>query len=525
MATYTLRPNGFLSGTSYTSYNVASNAQLVTYLSDASDTTFGLRNAGGTAKTYFSLSAPTITAGEFVARAGHFIRYKGGGIAFDNPNVSEQTGLLTYRSTDSQPTTTPTFTPTNPASFTTLEVGYSSVSWSVADCANLRTLFYDYRYNNGSLYQLSIADIGATLYTLAVPTVSVSPQTVTTAAKPTVSATVTATYGWEASEPDTSNMKRVVTEVRIESGGSGVGTGTLLSYNYVDTFGFASGTVNVTMPDAIANGTYNLYVRAVRYRDGQTTAQAIATSEQASAWAASTLTMNTTPPTAPTVTVTADQTNDRVQIDVTPVASAGFTSPIIEVQRTDDLGATWTTVRGWNVAGTFGTATTNYDYEAPRNNSVQYRARVTATYTGGLTLTSAWTTPGAVGITIAADWNLKCPTLPSLNRTNVQVIEQPGEEMTEDLGVFRPLDRRYPVVVAGQLGGWDGTLTIFTTTAAEWNAIRALLESQRVLYLESPFTSYGKYIRITSGARLELMGTLAAPRRRISVSYIQVQQP
>ena len=524
MATYTLRPSGFLSGTSYSSYGAASNAALVTTLSDNLDSTYANRNSGGTAKTYFSLSAPTIPSTEFVVRAGHFLRYRGGGLAADVANATEQTGVLTYRASDAQPTTTPTFFPDNASVFTTLEVGYSSVSWSLADCATLRTVFYDYRYNSGSLYQLNVAEIGATLYTLAVPTITLSNQTVTTGAKPTIAVSVSATFGWEASEPDTSNMKRVVTEVRIESGGSGVGTGTLLSYNYVDTTAFASGTVNVAMPDVIANGSYTIYARAVRFRDGQTLSQAIATTEQASAWSSATLTMNNSLPTAPTVALTADQTNDRIQIDVTPVTTAGYTSPIIEVQRSDDSGATWTTVRGWSVAGTFGSATTNYDYEAPRNNSLSYRARVTATYTGGLTFTSAWTTPGAVAISIAADWNLKCPTLPSINRVGVQVVDQPSEELTEDLGIFRPLDRRYPVVVAGQLGGWDGTLTLVTTTAAEWNAIKALLESQKVLYLESPF-GWSKYIRITSGAKVDILGTLASPRRRISVSYIQVQQP
>lgn len=521
MATYTIRPTSYIQGAVWTA--AASGSQMATWLGDNSDATLVTKsNATGAWRTYFGLSAPTIPSTEFIARAGSFMRWKGGGDNGTYP-MTEYMGVLAFRYADALPTTTPTLTTDGRSTITTTEVSLAYVNWSLTEAATLRICLNDSR-SNSLIPTTTLYEVGATLYTLSVPTVTVANQTVTTSAKPTIAVSVTASIGWESSESDVSNMKRVLTQVRIESGGTGVGTGTLLSSNYVDQYAFASGTVNVPMPDALANGTYTIYARAVRFRDAQTQDQAIAATDQASAWSSATLTMNNPLPNAPTVSVSADQTNDRVQISVTPVATTGFTSPIIDVQRSDDGGSTWTTVRGWSVAGAFGSATTNYDYEMTRGVSVTYRARITATYTGGLIQTSNWTTSSGVNVTIAQDWNLKCPQTPALNLLNVQVVDKPGEELTEDLGVFRPLDRRYPVVVAGQLGGWDGDLTIVTSYTTDWSALKSLLESQKVLYLESPF-GWSKYIRITSGAKVEISGTIGAPRRRISVSYIQVSAP
>jgi hypothetical protein len=145
-------------------------------------------------------------------------------------------------------------------------------------------------------------------------------------------------------------------------------------------------------------------------------------------------------------------------------------------------------------------------------------------YSVGYPTSSAFVNSSSATVTLNAEWAIKSPTTPALNVNAVEVVDTPTEELTEDLGVFRPLDRRYPVVVAGQLGGYDGTLCIYTTTSAEWTAIRGLLESQQVLYLESGF-GWSKYIRLVSGARVEIMGTTNAPRRKIEVSYVEVSAP
>lgn len=527
MPTYTLRPSSFVTGGGSNAWGgVTSNAQMASYLGDNSDTTFATRGTTviGTTRSYFGLTAPSIPSTEFICRASHFIRWKGGGA--DQSPATENLGVLTYRASDTAPTTANTFSPDGRTTITTTDVGYNIVSWSNTDAATLRSHLYDYRSAYGML-TLTVYDIGSTLYTLTKATATVSNQTVTTAAKPTIPVTMTVTQGWEASEPEVSNLKRVVTEIRIESGGTTVGTGTLVGYGYTDQYNATTGTVNVVSQQAIANGTYKVYARSSRFREGQTVDAAIAATDQGTWSTGATLTMNNPLPTAPTTTATVVQSFDYVQISATPVATASFTAPIVDIERTDDGGTTWTAIRGGTgIAGTFGSATIVRDYEMPRGVAVQYRARVTATYTGGFTMTSTWTTPAAVTVTINADWNLKVVTVANgvLNMYDAQVIDKPSEELTENLGVFRPLDRRTPIVVAGTLGGWDGDLQIITSTAAEWDKLKALLEAQTVIYLESAF-GWSKYIRITSGARMTTSGTIGMPVRRVTVNYVEVQAP
>jgi hypothetical protein len=140
-----------------------------------------------------------------------------------------------------------------------------------------------------------------------------------------------------------------------------------------------------------------------------------------------------------------------------------------------------------------------------------------------VTNTSAWSSTASSTIT-AADWNLKCPENSTINVIGINVTGEPSETITEDMGVFRALDRQYPVVVSGQLSGWDGDLTINTTTSADWTATRTLIEAQKVLLLESPF-GWSKYIRIINGASAAMMGTNTQPRRVITLQYVQVDAP
>ena len=685
MPTYTLRPVSYTGGGASTAWaGVTSNTQMASFFGDNSDATFATRGPSdvGTTKPLFALGAPTVGAGEFVVRIGSNLRWRGGG-------SGNTLGTLVYRLTDAVPSNLPAVFTDGRTIITTTEVGLTSVNWSIASLSTLRTAVEDTR-STGGIPTTTLYDVWAVVYTLSIPSVSVSNQTVTTTPRPNIAVSLTPNIGaWEALQPDVSNSKRVVTEVRIESGGTGVGTGTLVSYNWVDQYNAQIGTVNVPTPYALSNGTYNIYARATRFRDNQTVDQATELTDQSSAWtSAATLTMNNPVPTAPTVNTILETTNKRVAIGVTPIATNAVYAPAtIEVERSINGGTTWSTVRtspvtpsrqnlinnssfetnttGWtagsnttlarstavtaqagsaigaltaiaagnvvisSTSGTLGSivspnlvytvsawgritltasrtftveitwftsagasistnigtgvslspsvwtqgrvtatapsnaafaqvrltitglasagevayvdailleqastvgafvdfvsAVTVYDFEMPRGVALQYRARINA-YSIGLPTISAYTTNNTGTLALTSDWSIKSLTNPSLNLIDVQVVDKPTEELTEDLGVFRPLDRRYPVVVAGQLGGYDGELSLVTSTAGQWTALKAILESQQVLYLESPY-GWSKYIRIISGAKAEILGTNTAPRRRISVSYVEVSAP
>lgn len=518
MATYTIRPTSqYLVASGVPTY-AGGGASLLASINDNSDTTFGYNTGNsGLAKVGFNLAAPSVPSTEFVVRIGQWLRWKG------NTAGLYGVGVQVARAADGTPTVTTTLVPNNSAAFTTTEIAQALVSWSNTECNSLRLWWADYRFNS-TINRTDTADIWATVYSIA-PGTATAPTYTSTVSTPVVAVPLSVVVGWEASITS-SFLRKVTTEIRIESGGTGVGTGTLITTGTADTIlsataGTQTPTVNVTANAAVPNGTFKVYARNYRYRDNGTTGA----SDQYGAWsAAGTLTQNAPTPTAPTVSTSTDQINDRIAIGVSPVSTAGFSSPTIDIQRSDDGGTTWSAVRfATGISGTFGSGTNIYDHEAPRATSVQYRARVSALNTG-VTYYSNWTTVTSVTQITADNWNIKNPLLPATNMIDVQAIGDTNETLTEDMGVFRPQGRRYAVVVSGSLHGYDGELTIVTSTSYEWTSLRTLIESQSILLLESPY-GWAKYVRMIEGAKIATSGSATASRRYVQISYVQVDQP
>lgn len=515
MPTYIQRPNSLVSAVNTTMPD--DNASVLTSLGDNSDAT-AVRGwvafSPAASRTFKTLQA-TVPASEFVARVGVSLRYRHGegwgpvafGAAVWNAAIEGQNGP-----------TTQWLEPPPTSSYTNAEITVRDVSWPVSDLNAVWVRWSDDQ-TQGSEGLSDTAEIWANIYTLAKATATPSNTTEITSGFATIPVTVAATLGWEAGAA--ANLRKVTTELRVESGGTGPGTGTLLSTVTADHTFTTSGNVvlNMTTPDMIPNGTYKVYARTLRYRaDGVTRA------DQYGDWsAAATLTMDLPVPNAPTIAVSADQTNERVQVSVTAATQAGFTSPLVTVERSDDEGASWLTVRGALLAPTaYDAEFVVYDYEATRGVSLTYRARITATY-GTSSNASAWATSANTSL-IAAVWNLKDVADSSLNIVGLNVTGSPTEDMTEQQGVFSPLGRRYPVIVSGAVSGWDGQLEVTTASASEWTALVKLIESQNVLLLESVF-GWSKYVRLLSGTKAALTGTPSAPRRSVSIKYVEVERP
>lgn len=513
MSQYVVRPTSVISSGGGTS--PSSSATVLTNLGDGSDSTV-VYNTGTKAITWqFGLAAPSIPSTEFVCRAGVSLRYKG------NAAGRYVIGGMVYRASDPVPAGYAALYPSDSSAFTTTQIAYVPNAWTLAEVSTLRFGWFDGR-SSSAWAQTDTADIWATVYSLAKATATPSSSSETNSVFPTISVSTSATIDWEATSYDWQNLRKVTTEVRIESGGTGVGTGTLVSQTSVDTLFSATGSasLSVLMPDALANGTYKVYARALRYRE-----DGVIRSDQYGAWStAATLTMSAPLPATPTIAVVSDDSSNTNMISVTPVASTSYAGPFIYLERSDDSGSTWSPVRNASgVAGTFGTASTFFDYEAPRGRAVLYRANIKATYSSAFINAGLYSTPQAAFIN-EASWNLKAPLNSSINMINVSVVGRPNEQVEEDLGVFRPLGRKYAVVVAGTISGWDGDLTVSCSTNAEWQALKALITSQEVLFLESMF-GWSKYVRLLSPTKNETFGTTTAPRRNVSLTYVEVEKP
>lgn len=173
----------------------------------------------------------------------------------------------------------------------------------------------------------------------------------------------------------------------------------------------------------------------------------------------------------------------------------GFVSPSIVLERSNDGGDTWLTVRrtvtdailnGGVTVDSTAQRYTAIDHEAARPGVVLYRARqvamlsatiVASDYTPNYALTT--TSDGQVWLKAVAD-----PTLNAAVRVRRNSFDGP---IVEDLAVYRPLGRENEaVVIANDMYGEDGdSLTLMSSTPEEYRQALALARHQGVLLLQS----------------------------------------
>lgn len=283
--------------------------------------------------------------------------------------------------------------------------------------------------------------------------------------------------------------------------------------DYTDGATPSTDQVDETPDVPLTNDTYRVYARGRRYFSAA----------QWGAWVYLAFTVGVAPCPPPLLTATLDDAYQRITLVATPQSAAGAASPLTTIERSEDGGATWEAVRGAApLAGTFDVAATVYDHEAARGLALSYRACTEATF-NDVQLVSGYATAAVAGELSRSGWNLKCPLDPALNALDVLVAKDPEWSQSEDAAVFRPVGRRYPVVVSMSLGGADGSLSVTCHTDAEWAALEALRDYAGTLLLESPY-GWARYIRIVERSWSET-GTPGSARRRVACSFYEVEAP
>ncbi|MBO0826203.1 MAG: carbohydrate binding domain-containing protein [Streptosporangiales bacterium] len=178
-------------------------------------------------------------------------------------------------------------------------------------------------------------------------------------------------------------------------------------------------------------------------------------------------------------------------ISGTPVASdvvylddaAMFAGPEIPagatrvVERSSDL-IHWSTVRGGEEAPVDPAGLPVDDYEFAANTQNTYRIRVLVA--GDM----YWTFRDQITVTLDEVW-LKSITYPFLNRA-VQASTADPATYPAAGGVFRVVGRSDGVAVTDVRGSRQYTLTVATTTAAEKDAVLAVLAPGDVILLQAP---------------------------------------
>lgn len=177
---------------------------------------------------------------------------------------------------------------------------------------------------------------------------------------------------------------------------------------------------------------------------------------------------------------------------------------------------------GYTFSAWTGAPGSTPSYAAPRTPPM-YRARVVALFNGEARNASAWSSIVPIGLA-PEGWNLKAVEVPGLAFIEVPVIGEIIQEIEEDVGVFRPLDRRLPVVVAGELTGYDGSLEVRLTEQWQWETLKSLIEAQRVLLMQRPYGDQ-QYIRFVDKRSIGLWGTPTNPQRRVILKYVETGAP
>lgn len=543
MPSTTIRPNG-TDTTVYPAYlsNTGGAASVQAALSDASDTTYCRKNGGasGDPIAALTLADPTIPASNDVATIVPRIRTKDGGTHFSAsvarivrlPYEKPLLGggyLLSWRLVPmgiSAKVTASSGASSAVTDSLAVTSGPAIVGTAICDAALL--FLYDTKgaTDSGRAY---IYDVWADVYYAARPSAAVtsptSSQTFTDTSNPPITTRITGLVeSWQDGTTTVTTRSgtfevRIFTAAQYGAGGFDPATATPIwstkaNYTLPYTDGATNSTVDVTaqIPTSapLANGTYRAYVRAVRGFDAA----------QYGSFAYTQFTINVTPMAVPTLTSAIS--GQRVQLQaVMGSLPGGHSNPLLTIERSSDSGTSWTAIRNANDLEVSASDTfTVYDDEAPRGTASIYRARAETTVSSN-TVSSAWSSSTA-GVTVPlSGWNLKVPQTPALSIVGARVLKDPDYTQTEDIGVFRPKGRTYPVVVSNALGGADGGMEVKATTEAEWAALVAVRELQEPVYVESPF-GWARWVRFTGRAWTE-RGYAGSARRTLKLEFVETE--
>jgi hypothetical protein len=536
MATQTLRPDAtphdsakFARTGGTTKHGVVSDDSDATYLTADCDI--------NDSDIVFSLGTYTLAAGERVARVRARVRGRVGATAgrirfyLDMFGASPPAGDRAVYTTFDSGNLTASFAEVAGAWFDASAVGLGATNQQVGIDAHGAML--STRNISGS----AVVDIAEVYFDLDVwqapGTPSPTPSgTVNDTDIPTVEWTATkndgdpGTYTWVAyiyHEDDYTLPGWEVGDTLPAWYGFGVGVGETAALNgsvpyssgYSPTSSSGAGATAPPVP--LINGeTYRVYVLVSKNNVGGTT-------PLSSDYGFATFTLSLTLPTAPTVAVVVDQTDGRQTITVTtPGALTHDTAEGIEVQRSDDGGTNWATIRDGTL-DTFDVATayTFHDYDAPRDTELLYRVRTVEGLTSsGTTIGSDWVTPSSVAHPLDGRWWLYDVDSWTRVVAGARISENPEEDIAQDVGVFRPPGRTTAVVVSGTVHGNDGSYAILATGSDDCDDLDTIGRYAGTVLVKSPF-GWQRYVRWVARSRV-VRGTPAEPKLTWTVGFVEV---
>lgn len=231
-----------------------------------------------------------------------------------------------------------------------------------------------------------------------------------------------------------------------------------------------------TPPTPLPNGNYE-----TKLRIAQTVNGAFHWSDQDSAfWG-----LDVDPPELPAITVTPDGDLGHITLDLVEDDSAADTD-FFEVQRSDDGGSTWTTLRTLRADDRVEVADgpSVRDFEAPIGVALLYRARSVHEYPGSQFAASDWVVSDPA--TLVTGWWLTHPTRPWSLRVAVEPHAFPQVARSARQGVHQAAGAARPVVITDTRTSWAGTITLRADSADDRADLDEILDVRSPLLLRGP---------------------------------------
>ena len=213
----------------------------------------------------------------------------------------------------------------------------------------------------------------------------------------------------------------------------------------------------------------------------------------------------------------------------------------VNVQRTEDSGNNWSTVRGANALPLNNAGyNTISDYECSPGVAFAYRLKATsinndtAKPVGGL-MTPALSSPsGATAINVqnpapantklnVTSWWISSSSDETL-RYPILVQDKVEETQKHPVGVFYPLGSSRPYTIAGVVQGRDAKITVIWENDAEWESFVNLLNLGETLILIDPVESARRYIFVQSDVQVTHHAA-AQPYREVVIDYVEAAPP
>lgn len=175
-----------------------------------------------------------------------------------------------------------------------------------------------------------------------------------------------------------------------------------------------------------------------------------------------------------------------------------------------------------------------YDYEVTPGVAYTYTVVVSATLSANAVISSAASAASNSVTTTATTWWLINP----LTKTAISMfVTAHSTAPTEKSTAHFTIGQNLPTIVASTMGGDDGSFTVQTVTAAEFQALKTVMSSQAVQWMMNPLGD-GLYVRVgpqpggmSSGMGNQtrqsssVMSSVNNPVKTTQVTYNQVARP